>query len=185
MGTDPRNFLAEVPVPNPRIPLSTSKDAVASYIASQTAELRPILNAIRAFEREAAPTLAEGVRMDVPWYTGQDGVLYVAAYSKHVNLGLLRGAELDDPDGLLEGTGKGLRHVKVRDAAVLRDPRLLSLVKRAVSHDARKGRGPPRPGSVPHETHPLPTRGGSPRRIAPRPRGSRGTRGSSSRVRFP
>ena len=39
---------------------------------------------------------------------------YVNAFTAHVNVGFFRGAELADPAGLLEGTGKYMRHVKVR-----------------------------------------------------------------------
>lgn len=38
---------------------------------------------------------------------------YVNAYSSHVNVGFFRGTEIDDPAGLLEGTGKYMRHVKL------------------------------------------------------------------------
>lgn len=49
---------------------------------------------------------------------------YVNAFRSHVNVGFFRGAELPDSDGLLEGTGKFMRHVKLRperdvDAAAL------------------------------------------------------------------
>jgi hypothetical protein len=40
---------------------------------------------------------------------------YIGAHREHVNLGLYYGAELPDPEGLMEGTGKKLRHIKVRD----------------------------------------------------------------------
>ena len=39
---------------------------------------------------------------------------YVDSFSEHVNVGFFSGAELSDPDGLLEGSGKFMRHVKVR-----------------------------------------------------------------------
>jgi len=39
---------------------------------------------------------------------------YVNAFTAHVNVGLFRGAELEDPARLLEGTGKYMRHVKLR-----------------------------------------------------------------------
>jgi hypothetical protein len=39
---------------------------------------------------------------------------YVNAFTAHVNVGFFRGAELADPEGLLEGTGKLMRHVKLR-----------------------------------------------------------------------
>ena len=38
---------------------------------------------------------------------------YINAFKSHVNVGFFRGAELPDPDGLLEGTGKFMRHVKL------------------------------------------------------------------------
>ena len=38
---------------------------------------------------------------------------YVNAFSAHVNVGFFFGAELDDPAGLLEGTGKRMRHAKL------------------------------------------------------------------------
>lgn len=39
---------------------------------------------------------------------------YVNAFRAHVNVGFFRGAELPDPGGLLEGTGRFMRHVKLR-----------------------------------------------------------------------
>ena len=38
----------------------------------------------------------------------------VNAFKAHVNVGFFRGAELSDPTRLLEGTGKFMRHVKLR-----------------------------------------------------------------------
>jgi hypothetical protein len=44
---------------------------------------------------------------------------YVNVFRSYVNVGLYFGAELEDPAGLLEGTGKRMRHVKVRPGADL------------------------------------------------------------------
>jgi hypothetical protein len=49
---------------------------------------------------------------------------YVNAFSRHVNVGFFRGAQIADPDGLLEGSGRFMRHVKLEpgrevDAAAL------------------------------------------------------------------
>ena len=51
---------------------------------------------------------------------------YTSVHATHVNVGFYRGAELPDPAGLLQGTGKRMRHVKLRlagdvDAAALRE----------------------------------------------------------------
>ncbi len=52
-------------------------------------------------------------------FTGRyaDVFVYLAPFKNHVNLGFFQGAALDDPHGLLEGTGKQLRHVKLRSVA--------------------------------------------------------------------
>ena len=52
------------------------------------------------------------------------GFAYVNAFRAHVNVGFFRGSEIADPKGLLEGTGRLMRHVKLRpgddfDAAAL------------------------------------------------------------------
>ena len=39
---------------------------------------------------------------------------YVNAFRAHVNVGFFRGAEIADPAGLLEGTGRFMRHVKLK-----------------------------------------------------------------------
>ena len=39
---------------------------------------------------------------------------YVAAYRAHAAVGFFHGADLPDPSGLLEGSGKRMRHVKLR-----------------------------------------------------------------------
>jgi len=38
---------------------------------------------------------------------------YVGVFTAHVNVGFFRGAEIDDPDALLDGTGKYMRHVRL------------------------------------------------------------------------
>jgi hypothetical protein len=39
---------------------------------------------------------------------------YVDVFKSHTNIGFFYGAHLDDPTGMLEGTGKNMRHVKLK-----------------------------------------------------------------------
>ncbi|MDB5978959.1 MAG: hypothetical protein JWR07_5719 [Nevskia sp.] len=57
---------------------------------------------------------------------GEAAFGYVNAFKAHVNVGFFRGAEISDPDGLLEGTGKFMRHVKLMPG---RDVNAAALVK--------------------------------------------------------
>jgi hypothetical protein len=56
---------------------------------------------------------------------------YVNAFTAHVNVGFFRGSELDDPHGLLEGTGRFMRHVKLRPGQPIDEPSLDALIRSA------------------------------------------------------
>ena len=56
---------------------------------------------------------------------------YVNAFTAHVNVGFFRGAELADPEGLLEGTGKFMRHVKLRPEHDVDSTTLMKLIETA------------------------------------------------------
>jgi len=61
--------------------------------------------------------------------TGYKGLAFVVApHSKHVTLGLYGGADLPDSAGLMEGTGKKHRHIKVRQPSDLERPELRELM---------------------------------------------------------
>jgi hypothetical protein len=59
---------------------------------------------------------------------------YISAQKDDVNLGFYYGAELPDPEKLLQGTGKFLRHVKIRETATVRSRSLRQLLKVASTH---------------------------------------------------
>jgi hypothetical protein len=56
---------------------------------------------------------------------------YVNSFTAHVNVGFFRGAELPDSNGLLEGTGRFMRHVKLRPEGGVDSAALLELVNTA------------------------------------------------------
>lgn len=53
---------------------------------------------------------------------------YVAAFKAHVNVGFFYGMALDDPHGLLEGSGKRMRHVKLRWGKPVNEVALRALI---------------------------------------------------------
>ena len=56
---------------------------------------------------------------------------YVNTFTAHVNVGFFRGAEIADPEGLLEGTGKFMRHVKLRPERDVDGVALVKLIETA------------------------------------------------------
>jgi hypothetical protein len=58
---------------------------------------------------------------------------YVNAFTAHVNVGFFLGAHLDDPAKLLQGSGKYMRHVKLRPDAQVDEKALAALIRAAYS----------------------------------------------------
>jgi len=75
-----------------------------------------------------------------------DGVCNVTAWKKHVNLGFVRGTDLEDPAGLLEGTGKAMRHIQLHALEELGRREIRGLLR-----SARKNAGIRRRRGVPAE----------------------------------
>lgn len=56
---------------------------------------------------------------------------YVNVFQAHVNVGFFRGAEIADPEGMLEGAGKFMRHVKLRPDREFNATALIKLIDTA------------------------------------------------------
>lgn len=71
----------------------------------------------------------------------KDGVLHIAVYASGVNLGFNDGVALDDPLGILKGTGNQIRHITIKTPADLERPEIRAYIRRArklAIADARK-----------------------------------------------
>ena len=58
----------------------------------------------------------------IPTFDYHGPLAYFMVHAGHITFGFHRGAILEDPQGLLEGTGKALRHVKLRKQEDLERP---------------------------------------------------------------
>lgn len=62
---------------------------------------------------------------------GEAAFAYVAAFKAHVNVGFFHGADLPDPGGLLTGSGKRMRHLKLRWGEPVQEPAVRALIAAA------------------------------------------------------
>lgn len=106
----------------------------AAWKKDQSAKNKRIIGALERLVGATAPHLAKTVK----WGQGcfaDDGrhKVYIHAADDHVQLGFYAGSTLDDPEGVLEGSGKYVRHVKVRSAKDV-DPEVLAgLIRQVVA----------------------------------------------------
>lgn len=66
-------------------------------------------------------------------------VCHLSAHKKHVSIALSQGAGLPDPAGVLEGSGKHSRHIKIKTQADLKRPELKALLQAAWAQQPDKG----------------------------------------------
>lgn len=105
--------------------------------------LRPIAQRLREIVFEVHPDAVEVVRLGDRAATFglgpkkmSEAYCYVLPYKGWVNLGFFAGAELPDPDRLLEGTGARLRHVKIRSLDAAEVPAVRALIEVALEERA-------------------------------------------------
>ncbi len=106
--------------------------AVEAWMREHTGELGAI--ARRWFEvmRDCGDDVRELLHDGHPTACVADAAFgYVDAFKAHVNVGFFRGAEIADPDGLLEGTGRFMRHVKLRPERDVDAKALLKVIETA------------------------------------------------------
>jgi len=105
-------------------------------ISGSSSQVREIAERLRALIIDVYPEVVE-----VPWPKQKiigygvgpkkmsEHFCYIGAYREHVNLGFYYGAELPDPRGLMEGTGKKLRHIKVKNIEKVDQPALRDIIQ--------------------------------------------------------
>jgi hypothetical protein len=134
-----------------RFPAAVRRDpAIAPWLGRQPAGLGAVakhwFGALRACGPEVRELLHDGHPTAC---VGDAAFASVNVFRAHVNLGFFRGAALADPQGLLEGQGRFMRHVKLRPGSNVDVPALMKLIaaayrdmKMRVRAEARAGIGP-------------------------------------------
>lgn len=93
-----------------------------------------MIGELRRLVKRALPDSSETINTwGIPTFEYYGPICYVMAGKNHVMFGFTRGSSLSDPGGLLEGTGKNLRHVKLNDLKRLRDENLRRLIVEAAA----------------------------------------------------
>ena len=88
--------------------------------------------------RACGPDVTEILHDGCPTVCVQDAAFaYVAAFTAHANVGFFHGADLPDPAGLLTGSGKRMRHLKLRWGEPVEEAALGILIE-AAYHDIRR-----------------------------------------------
>ncbi len=116
-----------------RFPTAIKRDpAVEAWMKAHANELGVIAREWFEIMRQCGDDVRELLHDGHPTACVEDAAFgYVNAFTAHVNVGFFRGAELADPARLLVGTGKYMRHVKLRPETSIDPVALTELIKAA------------------------------------------------------
>ncbi len=111
-----------------------------SYLASYDPHISNLTLALRELVLEEAPdaieSLSRGYAVAIGFsFTGKplkDGFCHIVTYGSHVNLGFNRGASLPDPNQVLIGKGKAIRHLTIHDQAEMERPFIRRYLQAAI-----------------------------------------------------
>ena len=106
--------------------------AVDLWLGRGAAELQPIAQEWFVRMRRCGDDVRETMHDGCPVACVEDAPFgYVNSFNSHVNVGFFYGALLGDPAGLLEGSGKRMRHVKLKPGRIVNAAALGNLVDAA------------------------------------------------------
>ena len=106
--------------------------AIDTWLRNRPDELRPTAQEWFAFMRDCGDDVTELMHDGCPTACVEDAAFaYVCVWTAHINVGFFHGAFLKDPAGLLEGTGKRMRHVKLRPGSDVDSAALKKLIRDA------------------------------------------------------
>ena len=107
------------------------------YLEDQSTRNQEIIRALRKLVKRVEPGLREAVKWGNGCWIGKKGpVAYVHAETRAVQFGFFYGSSLRDPNGLLEGKGRYVRHTKVHDVSNI-DRRAFAALLRQAAGSAR------------------------------------------------
>jgi hypothetical protein len=127
---------------------AASEEDIQQLLESYPPEVRELALKAREIVREIAPDAVE----EIDWKTKMIGysfipgtykglILTISPQKSYVNIIFAKGVELLeeglDDKGLLEGTGKQARHIKVRNEGIVEDPTTRKLIAAAVERTPR------------------------------------------------
>ena len=114
-----------------------ARSAVDLYFANLAEPQKEVMLLLRNLIISSIPDLGEGLKWGLPWYWKNENICYLASYKNHVDIGFAKGIFLDDPDNLLVGKGKEMRHVKINTAADVSKQKIIRLLKAAARIDSQ------------------------------------------------
>jgi len=106
-----------------------------SFLSRQTETNRKLCTLLRKAALESMPGTIEIIAHGALGYTtsgsASSRIVYIAPQKSWVNLGFFFGADINDPENLLTGEGKRMRHIKIKNEVDAKRPSIKEIITQA------------------------------------------------------
>jgi len=116
------------------------ESVIESFFAALPGQKRARALRLRDIIIEVHPKIVERIKWgNLTFVYNENNIASVYSFEtiSYINLAFFKGTLLPDPKRLLEGTGKGMRHIKVHSEKDINKKQIISWIKEAIKLNAK------------------------------------------------
>jgi hypothetical protein len=138
----PKVVAATMPA-SPELSDLERSDSVDVYLTTRVkAPWKSVMAELRMVVKTACPEAVECLKWGQPVYELNGPFIWMRPATDHVSFGFWRGADLTDPEGLLEGTGARMRHLKIGNPEEVPVSKIDALIRQAADLNREESGSP-------------------------------------------
>jgi len=108
-------------------------DSFKDWLANQKISQKKTITKIRKLVKDVAPQLVESSKWgNGVWLKGDLPIIYIHTKIDHIQFGFFAGATFTDPQKILKGTGKFIRHVRIEQTIGIDEVALSTMVRKTI-----------------------------------------------------
>ena len=104
-----------------------------AWLKDRNPSHKRLINKLRKLVAKASPKLIESSKWtNGVWLKEDLPIIFIYTKDDHIQFGFFAGGMLNDPDGLLRGNGKFVRHIRVESSQDIEEDKFATMIRRAV-----------------------------------------------------
>lgn len=105
---------------------------ITDYINKANAEQIEIMETLRQIIHDSVPETIEEIKWNMPVFKKNKTFTYFCFFKHHINMGFYNFENLSDPNNLLKGEGKTMRHIKIKTLEEIEEQQISIWLKESI-----------------------------------------------------
>jgi hypothetical protein len=117
------------------MPVRAPSRLVEKHISLMPGKVQPIMRALRDIVMFAQPDLSEEIAWDMVVYKKKGFIIGAQDESDSLRIQFFHGSKLQDPNGVLQGTGQGIRNLRISNVKDLNQNQIVRWIEESLKFD--------------------------------------------------